>query len=389
MIKKPRREFIILTASVLLLVFLIVYGLIYYFSFREHNKSIYNNLTSIHQVYEKTGQTMNDTDFIVNFIYLDANNVQYNANIIYNESYFSEYEIEQIIDTIIIKNFGYGNVDNVYYKYIYGENPLIIASDMTETIKLYKKTAINSLIVVSTAYSLSLLILYALSLRVIKPIKDSIYRQLQFISNVSHELKTPVAIISANAEVLSSIEQNQWVDNIKDQTSRMETLVSNMLTLAKLDENGFNLKKEKVNLSNLVIASTLPFDSLAFESGKVIELDVKENVNVEIDTESIKTVLSILIDNAVKYADKNSVIRVSLLDASHPTIIVKNQGSEVSDTDSEKIFERFYRGDNSRSRETGGTGLGLSIAHSICTLNKWKISAKSIYHESMTITVTL
>ena len=169
----------------------------------------------------------------------------------------------------------------------------------------------------------------------------------------------------------------------------MEILITDMLTLAKIDEEKIKLVKEKFNLSDTVVACTLPFDALAFEKGLTLELNIPNNVKYEGDSGSVKKILSILLDNSIKYTSNNGKIIVSLKTEPKLTITVFNTGSEIPDSEATKIFERFYRGDNSRARSTGGSGLGLAIAKSIAEANKWKISAKSIYGNSMSITIQM
>ena len=215
-----------------------------------------------------------------------------------------------------------------------------------------------------------------------------INKQMHFISDASHELKTPLTIISANAEVLKGIDDNQWVKNISTQTERMSVLVNDMLTLTRIEERRKKRSLIDFDLSTETLNSALQFDTVAFEKGKTIVTDVVPDVKITADIHAFKQLLSILLDNAVKYATENTEIVVSLKKENGKTVLtVKNFGSDVPNEDSFKIFERLYRGDQSRSRESGGCGLGLSIAKSLCDANKWKISAHSRYNESMTITV--
>ena len=234
------------------------------------------------------------------------------------------------------------------------------------------------------------LIVWGLSAKVFEPIRYILAKQKQFISDASHELKTPVSIISANADVIKTEDNAQYVDSIKKQVERLNFLVSDLLTLARLDEGNVKRITEKFNLSDEVTQVALPFDAVAFEKGKTLECDIDPELMYEGAKDDVKKILNILLDNAVKYAQDNGNIRLSLkkIGAKYE-LSVYNDGSLIPESDSEKIFERFYRGDASRSRESGGNGLGLSIAKSIATANKWNISAKSVYGKSMTITLTL
>jgi signal transduction histidine kinase len=259
---------------------------------------------------------------------------------------------------------------------------------MTDTLTTFGVTTLTALIILICIYGLLFFIVWALSFKVFSPIKEAFFKQKQFISNASHELKTPLTIISANADVLSQDVDNQWLQNIKDQANRMNDLVADMLSLAKIDEGKIRIKKEKFNISQIVLGSSLPFDAVAFEKGKTLTLNVEDNIEYFGDIQSVKNIVNILIDNAVKHADNGGDVNLTLKKESTKIVLsVFNTGSQIPDDDVDKIFERFYRGDTSRSRDSGGSGLGLSIAKSIADRNKWKISAKSKLNESMVITV--
>ena len=163
-----------------------------------------------------------------------------------------------------------------------------------------------------------------------------------------------------------------------------------MLTLARIDEGNAKPIYEKFNLSDEVMQTALPFDAVAFEKGKTLKCEIEENLFYEGDRQGVKKILNILLDNAVKYSAESGNITVSLKKTGvKPEITVFNDGSLILENDAQKIFERFYRGDDSRSRESGGNGLGLSIAKSIAVANKWQIAAVSEFGKSMTITLTL
>ena len=204
-------------------------------------------------------------------------------------------------------------------------------------------------------------------------------------------LKTPLSIISATTDVLEQETNSQWISNIKSQTVRMNSLVEDMLSLAKFDEGTTKLKVEKFNLSNEVFNATLPFEVLAFEKRKKLIINVQPNIAYNGDKACVNQIVNILLDNAIKHANVDGEIVLELKKEKNKNVYltVFNTGSDVPDQQSNKVFERFYRADSSRSRETGGSGLGLSIAKSVADMNKWKISAISKQNESMTIIVTL
>ena len=233
-------------------------------------------------------------------------------------------------------------------------------------------------------------IAWLFSFWVFKPVEETLFKQRQFISDVSHELKTPVAIISANADVLKTTSKNDYVNNISSQTKRMRFLVNDLLTLSSIDEGNLSLKKEIFSASETVLKALLPFDAVAFEKGKFLKFNVDDNLFVKGVSEDLVKICEILMDNAVKYAKTETEIIVSLKKEGKKTILsIFNRGCNVRSEDKERIFERFYRADESRARNLGGSGLGLSIAKSLSKRNKWKIISNPIYQESMEITVIL
>lgn len=382
MIGKSRRDFLIISMSVLLITFTILFLVFYSVTIGNRNEMIARELSYTQETYLNSGQVQTHNCFVVEII----GNEPSSYTKTYDSNYFSENTLNYVIEVATSRNYDSGSVGKIYYKIINAKNSLIIAIDTTDLSLMIKSNLLTALIILICAYVAVFIIVLLTSSKFVKPINETLNRQLQFISNASHELKTPIAVISANTQVLKNIDDNKWVENIQTQTERMQVLVTDMLTLAKIDEK-VTRKRERFNLSETIIASTLPFDALAFEKGCFITVNVDNAIEYDGDAESIKMIMNILLDNAVKYTPKSGEILVSLKKDIRPTITVVNSGSLIPDSESQKIFERFYRGDNSRSRETGGSGLGLAIAKSVADLNKWKISAKSIYGKTMTITL--
>ena len=225
----------------------------------------------------------------------------------------------------------------------------------------------------------------------VKPVKTTFNKQKRFISDASHELKTPLAVISANTDVLGAeIGENKWLGYIRSESSRMSELVNELLILARLDDKGGRqLSMKPLDLTELVLETALPFESTMFERGKHYEVNVQPDVSCVGDESSLKHVLSILIDNAGKYSNENGEISVRLYTRAKKRIIeVYNTGAGVPKDKLTKIFERFYREDEARSR-TGGCGLGLSIAKSSIEAHGGRIFAQSEYGKWIRFTVIL
>jgi signal transduction histidine kinase len=260
-----------------------------------------------------------------------------------DEKVFSENNVLDIVENVLSKPYDSSHIGNVYYfidKYESGY--IIISSDMTDIIKSYRVNILTTFIILLSIYGLLFFIIWALSFKVFNPIKEAFYKQKQFVSNASHELRTPITIISTNAEVLKQSGDSLWLQNIRNQTERMNSLVSDMLTLAKIDENRLPIKKEKFDLSQIVLSSALPFDAVAFEKGKMLMLDVTSDLQYVGDVQSVKNIVNILVDNAIKHAEKGGNIILSLKKESNKIILsVYNSGSQIPDDQSNKIFERL------------------------------------------------
>lgn len=218
-----------------------------------------------------------------------------------------------------------------------------------------------------------------LSRWIAKPVQLSFDRQKQFIANASHELKTPLTIITTNAEVLvDTLPDNKWLNYILEQSGRMKILINSLLDLARLDSGNEKSAFQRFDLSKTVRKTALSFESLAYEQEKKYFQDIADGLSFCGNEENIKQLVTILLDNAFKYSDANGSITISLTQAAEKKqLLVHNTGKGIDIKDQKHIFERFYRIDNSRSRQSGGYGLGLSIGESIVEKHNGHISVKS------------
>jgi len=219
-------------------------------------------------------------------------------------------------------------------------------------------------------------------------------KQRSFISDISHELKTPLTVISASVSVLEGeMPENDRIQVIKAQVERMRGLVQDISALALEDEkDGSDLKNlKKFDLSRVVLIAAVEFDDTAHERGKTIKENIQDGIEYFGVEEDMRRLVQILIDNAIKYSDEGGLIEVSLSAAagSRPVISVYNTGRGIRDDERERVFDRFYRCDEARAGECAGNGLGLSIAKAIAGRCNAKIILDGAFGEWVRFTVRL
>lgn len=215
------------------------------------------------------------------------------------------------------------------------------------------------------------------SRRALHPYIRNMEAQKQFITNAGHELKTPLTSISTSADVLAmEYEGDEWVQNIQLQSARMSKLISNLVTLSRLDEKNPFPKKQEFSLSDAVWEAAQPFISLARAKGKEYSQDIEDQILMTGDQPAIQQVISILLDNAMKYSREDGSIHLSLHRHNKKAeICVSNTCPPDQLPDISKVFDRFYRGDSSHSSQTRGSGIGLSIAKATIESHGGKIQA--------------
>lgn len=272
----------------------------------------------------------------------------------------------------------YGNLQ--FFRKDLEKGFLVVFSDRSAEHLLLKKLLFVSVLVFLVMEGIVLVLTMILTKRAMRPMQATFERQRQFISDAGHELKTPLTIISANVDILQDeIGKNKWLSYIHAQTERMRILVNEMMNLTKLEMGSPEKEFTTFSLSAAISSAALPFESQAFEQKKQLELDIQEDLQYTGNMEQIKQLVGIFMDNAMKYSNPEGEIRVTLQQTRDKKVLkFFNTGKGVTEEEKEKIFERFYRSDSSRARNTGGYGLGLSIAKSIADTHKIKIQVESI-----------
>lgn len=300
---------------------------------------------------------------------------------------YTEDEILLILNYTLENDSEYGKyIDFAFFKMKKPYGQIIVFQDIAN----YNQTKENLIYISILVYIFSLIIVFIISYFlvkwIIKPVKQNFEMQKQFIANASHELKTPLAIISTNLSILKDeedlSEQRVWIENTKDEVFKMNKLINELLILSKNETFLENKEKNELNLSDVLINAILPYESLAFEEKRVLKYDIIEDIFIKSYKEDIITIIRILLDNAIKYSKEDDIIEVKLKKENNKIqISVFNTGIGIKEEDRDKIFDRFYRVDTSRNKEIEGYGLGLSIAKKIIENNKWKILIEGEYNK--------
>lgn len=265
-------------------------------------------------------------------------------------------------------NFEEGYIDNYIYKIrkVGNTGKEITLMENKETINRLKITVVTSIIIGFVGIFMVYIIAKKISKTIVEPVEESFEKQKQFVSDASHELKTPLAVIEANADVLQDkVGENKWITYIQNEVRSMDKLVNDLLTLSKM-ENTNNRNYQKFDLSKEVQMSIAVFESIIFEKEIKLETNIDESIYFIGDKEDIKHIVSIILDNAIKHTEKGNKIIVSAQkEKNEIKIEIKNQGQPIPIGEEEKIFERFYRVDKARNRSEKRYGLGLAIAKGI------------------------
>lgn len=278
---------------------------------------------------------------------------------------YSENELISISQDLLAENKTAGRLDNLSYKISSKPGYTLVAFIDNTVTESSMKTLMNNVLIVGGA---SIIVLFFISLwlsrRIIHPLEENDKQQKQFISDASHELKTPLAVISTNAEMLSrELGENEWLSNIQYENERMGDLVKQLLDLSRAEN--METPMEPVDLSRVVTGEMLAFESFAFDHGKTIQSDIDKGIHVAGNQAQLAQIVSILLDNAIRHGT-GSKIGLSLKARGHTAeLSVMNDGDEIPAEKLEHLFDRFYRVDEARNSEGQHYGLGLAIAKAV------------------------
>lgn len=293
----------------------------------------------------------------------------------------TEEDAKQFTEELIQKEKSSGYYGRYRYRKAETEDgkSIYIYVDCLNDLQSIRNFAVISLLVGGIFLVLVLILVSVFSRRAIRPVVESIEKQKQFITDAGHEIKTPIAIILANTEVIEMCEgESEWTKSIKNQVSRLTELVGNLLMLAKMDETGQKIEMRKVEFGKLIKEISESFHTILIQKNQKIEERIEEELNVCGNEKELRQLGTILMDNAVKYTPDGGRIRISLKRKEKMAVLdFYNECENLPQGDLNHLFDRFYRADSSRSRESGGYGIGLSVAKAVVKNHKGKISVKA------------
>lgn len=404
MIKKLQHRFVLVIMTLLIILYAVIIGSVNFFSYQSGQKA---QLARMEQLAERDGR-QDRKDFMggqeepplgiipddrkenmdSEFPFLQEFSVKVDrtgsviAIDINPELAYTQENIEDLVEETLEQNAGQGKIGS--FVFLIKDKPYgkIIVFASTHSEMSFSNRLLNtSVLVGGVSLFIMFFVAWWLSRIVTRPIQKTFEKQKQFVSDASHELKTPITVIQTNADVLQNeIGENKWLSFIQSECTRMSKLVNNLLVLARLDDREEKLAGAKFDLSKAVLQMALSFESVAFEQNKQFFTDICPGVFMEGHENEIQQVVSILLDNAIKHANEQGEVRISLYKHGGKRVIeVQNTGAGIKPEDYSKIFERFYRADNVRNSTSNSYGLGLSIAQTIVQKNKGKILIEGDY----------
>ena len=308
------------------------------------------------------------------------------------QALYTDSQVAALAAAALATGDGQGRIGSQYFRLVDldGARRLIVVDARLE--RLAARGVLHATVVTSLLAAAALSAgAWLLIRRMVKPVQQAFERQKQFVWDASHEFKTPLAVISANAEVLAGdIGENEYLGYIQSEVKRTDRLVQSLLTLARMDKGTVTARMQRFDLSQALLGVALPFESTVFEAGRTLEIDVPEGVFVRGDAEMLQQLAVILLSNALKYSNDGGVIRLSLRQRGRGCqLSVYNTGAGIAPDNLERIFDRFYREDLSHNSAVAGNGLGLAIARNIVEAHKGRIHAESEYGKNATFVVAI
>ena len=274
--------------------------------------------------------------------------------------------------------FSFGSIGNYYYQVSKQKNrTIVVFVDSTNQIRLTNRILYMALILLGFGSIISFLVLRALSYKVIAPEIRNAEQQKQFITNASHELKTPLAVIKANTQVQEMMNgKDEWSESTMHQVDRMTGLIQNLVTIVRAEEKEDAGDRTDTDISEAIRDTVKSYAPVAENAGETLNQNIGDGIHMNAVESQIRQLATLLIDNAIKYCDEKGTIDVTVIQKGRGIrLSVSNSYADGKNVDYSKFFERFYRADQSHNVDKGGYGIGLSIAESLVKQYNGSINA--------------
>jgi len=401
MFKRLRNQMLMMNLGIITILMLTAFSFVYFVTSSNIKEDIKMDLYRISDFRKDDPQMPPREDFAKErmpmiFIETDAD-----FNLVAWQSFFitDEQQITEALQKISSTNATYGQYrladgDWAYLVRVLPTGYHISSIDVTTQQNVLNRLIVTFIVVTIVMLLIILVISWFLTERSIRPVKEAFDKQKQFISDASHELKTPLAVISTNVDVLLSTtdsNEKKWLTYIKEEVARMGHLTNDLLYLTQMeDAEDHQMLKSNFDFSEKLEHLLLGLEVMAYEKKVSLDSQIAPEIKTFGNPEQLLQVGMILLDNAIKYTPESGQIHVTLNKTPHHILFsVSNTGEGIKEEDLPYIFDRFYRADRSRTRADGSYGLGLAIAHAIVAHHGGKINCESIPGASTTFTVKL
>lgn len=405
MIKKLRLKFIAISTLSMVIVLFVILGSINLLNYREMvqnsdmilNLLVENNGVLSKNVYKSKqgnhGKISPETSFESRYfsVFLKKNNTTYEVD---TDKIAAVDEDQAVFFAQQLNSHSKERGFISSYRYVKkqtSEGTKIFFLDCTRSVTSFRAFLFSSLFVSALGIVAVFLLVVLLSKMAVDPVSESYEKQKRFITDAGHEIKTPLTIIDADTSILEmEYGESEWIKDIQMQTKRLAGLTNDLIYLSRMEEENTKLQMIDFPFSDVAMEIAQSFQNLAKVQGKVFEVKIDPMLNLCGDENAIRQLLSIFLDNAVKYSGDRGKIYLDIRKkGKNLKISVYNTAQSITKENIEHLFDRFYRTDASRNSETGGYGIGLSIAKAVVAAHKGKITASSMDGKSLLITVIL